>query len=348
MIARVIVAVVVFCIGGLATSSVSCAAESAGFDKHAAPNHGGANVGNASSKNIFGLAARAASEMTGPAPQAANPFLTPQSATRLPSLPPTSEGAPPLETKPVNPFAPMKDENLTNAGEEEGADKSDHGPTSPADFPARDPSPGIGVVGKEAEASASVADTIEITTTAYKSTLKKFSEFNGEKNLTNLTALFDAAPGDNLKQIPAISLSDGKSSLKIFISESPELTQHTSSFVLKGAKFVSLNRENGTTLALEVLPESGVYDASLVILYKDKGVEFPLTVAPPIKPACANNGEIGDADFIAYLKAVANENNSCFDLNNDGIRNYIDDYIFVANYLVGQKMIRDKSDAEPR
>jgi len=62
--------------------------------------------------------------------------------------------------------------------------------------------------------------------------------------------------------------------------------------------------------------------------------EIPLTVSPQADVDLDKSGSVTEADFQLFLKTRGTDDAPKFDLNGDGKRDYQDDYIFTANYLV--------------
>ena len=176
---------------------------------------------------------------------------------------------------------------------------------------------------------------VEKKITIHKSILERFRDFQGEKSPEALKALFTAATMPGIRQEPAIVLADGKTRLKVFI-DLPAAGNEAPSFALEGAKLVSMKME-GAEWVVEVQPEPGVYSAAIKVLHGASRTEIPLTVAPRVSAVSSGKDAMADeAGFALFLKERGSDKAPKFDLNGDGVRNYIDDYIFTANYLVLQ------------
>ena len=65
----------------------------------------------------------------------------------------------------------------------------------------------------------------------------------------------------------------------------------------------------------------------LLILTDSDAIDYPLTLAPPVKDITAL-----EADFAAFLKDSGAKPPK-HDLNGDGVHDYLDNYIYTANYL---------------
>ena len=144
-------------------------------------------------------------------------------------------------------------------------------------------------------------------------------------------SLFTAGSTPGIRQEPAVTLSDGTAIVKVYVNAS--VTGNvTPNFALNGAKMISLKNE-GTDWVLSALPDKGVYEASVTVMYGDSLMEIPLTVAPRVTIDSGSKGATDEALFVRFLAERSRGNAPLFDLNGDGVRNYIDDYIFTANYL---------------
>jgi hypothetical protein len=64
--------------------------------------------------------------------------------------------------------------------------------------------------------------------------------------------------------------------------------------------------------------------------------EFPLTVAPKVQVDLIKPGTVSEADFALFLKERGTAAAPKSDRNADGRRDYLDEYIFTANYLAQQ------------
>lgn len=171
--------------------------------------------------------------------------------------------------------------------------------------------------------------------TVHKSVLERFREFQGEKTPKALMALFTTTTMPGISQEPAVALSDGKTNVKVFIDLSAAGKENPH-FTLRGAQLVSIKLMKNSTWVVEVLPEPGVYNASITVLHSQFTTEIPLAIAPGVAISTGKTGTTDEAGFAFFLKERGSEKAPRFDLNGDGVRNYIDDYIFTANYLVQQ------------
>jgi hypothetical protein len=166
---------------------------------------------------------------------------------------------------------------------------------------------------------------------ARKSVLEQFREFQGEKTPKTLVALFARAL-EGSRQQPLVALSDGKSSVKASVEVSAGKTSPR--FALKGAKLVSLKKSGASTWVVEAVPAKGVFEATITVLQDGATREIPLTVAPPLPAGFKIAGDkLTEADFERFLNGRGTDKAAGFDLNGDGKKDYVDDYIFTANFL---------------
>jgi hypothetical protein len=156
------------------------------------------------------------------------------------------------------------------------------------------------------------------------SVLDRFREFKGERTPANLSSLFKAVGERPLLQIPAIAIADGTSTVTLVIAM--ETGDRPPVFAFKAARYVSVSRSDEGEWEVEVRPEAGVVDAGITMLYHGLSQEFPLIVAPAVRLPAAPGRAASEAAFRNFLAAGA-------DLNGDGRMDYLDDYIFTANYL---------------
>ena len=165
-----------------------------------------------------------------------------------------------------------------------------------------------------------------------QSVLDSFRLFEGERTVESLTALFQSSGGASARQSPAIAIADGTRTVTVTISKL--VGDSAPKFSFDAARFVALARAGEGELALEVRPDQGVSQASVIILNNGGRQELPLTVAPPADIDLDRSGGITEADFQLFLSERGTPAEPRFDLNGDGRRDYLDDYIFTANYLV--------------
>ncbi len=188
------------------------------------------------------------------------------------------------------------------------------------------------------EKSTPPEKVVEQKQISYASVLERFKKFDGERTPAAMMAMFDKPVAKDVRQEPAIAVSDGIASVTIHAtlpkgSSSPTLN-------LAGVEMVAFERDDETgELILEVIPKKNGIKASVTILTDQVVISFPLTVVPPVADVMT------EAVFAAILKDSGTKKPK-FDLNGDGVHDYLDDFIYTGNYLVrkvaGGKKEKDK------
>jgi hypothetical protein len=191
--------------------------------------------------------------------------------------------------------------------------------------------PGTESVSKPEEKAESREISSDSDLSGYKSVLQRFSEFRGKKTEKTLTKLFDSVDAQGIRQDPPVVLSDGKSKVKLFIVDQPGRKTAPNFAVTKG-NFVSLNKD-GNIWVFEIVPDRKTYETALTIISDGNRYEIPLTVAPPVDLGGYLGGNAKQSGFERFLlDRVAGKDRRC-DLNGDGNMDYVDDYIFTANFI---------------
>ncbi|MCM2356889.1 MAG: cohesin domain-containing protein [Geobacteraceae bacterium] len=181
-----------------------------------------------------------------------------------------------------------------------------------------------GLASAEKSAAAEAATRAEAATDDKSpEVLERFRNYRGERSLQAFAALFKTTANSSITQEPRIVLSDGSAKATLLIKG-----HSTLKYSLQKAKRSSLKKTADNSWQLEVVPDKGTHTAAIMIRQGSSTVTFPLTVAPPAK--------VTDKDFPAYLSERA-KGSTRFDLNKDGVTNYIDDYIFTANCLAARQ-----------
>ncbi|NVN92257.1 MAG: hypothetical protein HXX11_16870 [Desulfuromonadales bacterium] len=160
-----------------------------------------------------------------------------------------------------------------------------------------------------------------------RSVLEHFSTYSGPRTPAALTELFSKPVAANIRQEPEVVLSDGATAVRFFVRVgSPDIK--VPNLALIGAKLLSYERTADDEWLIEALPEVGALKASLIMKTGAASREIPISVAPPL-PAETDLSEEGFNTFLGGSSSLK----PLQDLNEDGRRDYVDDYIFTANYL---------------
>lgn len=165
----------------------------------------------------------------------------------------------------------------------------------------------------------------------FKGVAEHFKAYRGDKSLPIMTALFRKEISKFISQKPPVALSDGKSRITIII-DIPTGSTTSPNFALDNATILSVKKEGGKNLRwiIEAIPEVNTWKATLSIIAGENSYEYPLTVAPRLGKAIKTDQD----GWNAFLKKDSSQKNM-YDLNNDGVSDYIDEFIFVANHLAG-------------
>ena len=177
----------------------------------------------------------------------------------------------------------------------------------------------------------------------HRGVLERFREYKGERSPKALMALFDEHVAAFASQHPPICLSDGNMTLKVLV-ELPESGNHAPNFALRGASLKSLKRQGDNRWMIEAAPEPGRVEATLTIVNGEKVVDYSFTISPRVDVNVDRKGAADEVDFSLFLSKVGTDSSPAYDLNGDGRRDYVDDYIYTANYLlaVGGNRARKK------
>ena len=167
-----------------------------------------------------------------------------------------------------------------------------------------------------------------------RSVLELFRDYKGARTPKTLIALFSQEPMIGFRQDPLVSLSDGKSTVTVRFISLPE-QKATTEVDLTNAKLRSVKKDPdaSNTWIVTFLPEANVDSVSLSIPQGDLLLVYPVVVAPKVKADLDRSKTVTKADFTLFLKDRGTPKSPHYDLNNDGVRDYKDEYIFTANYL---------------
>jgi hypothetical protein len=170
----------------------------------------------------------------------------------------------------------------------------------------------------------------------YPSVSDKIRTSPEKLTMEKLLALFELPKGLPYIQTPGVVLSDGKASVLLTVRLGAD-GKETPSFALKHAKLLSLQQGEGGEWLIEALPALNTNEAAVMVSLDASNILIPLTVAQPL-----NSKSLGDLKMLSektfhlFLKERGSKDAPRYDLNNDGKRDYLDDYIFAANFLAGR------------
>ena len=170
----------------------------------------------------------------------------------------------------------------------------------------------------------------------YKGILDKFKEYAGKKNLAKMVALFKKENAHVIEQEPTVLLSNGRNKATLKVNLSAKFNS-SPSFAVMGGKLVSFrhDKQNKDSWTVVVCPDAGAIRTYLIIIAGAEEFEFPVTVAPVIKTSLT----LDERGWSVFTKEIRAKAHPLHDFNNDGVRDFIDEYIFVANY-VSKKQVK--------
>lgn len=188
------------------------------------------------------------------------------------------------------------------------------------------------------ESTSAVSDGAAIE----NSVLERFRTYNGQRNLDELVKLFTPSATAIVRQQPLVAISDGRATIviaaKISTSEDRAIN-----FSLEKATLVSVRKLKTDEWEIKAIPEKNVFDMALLVKTDSGVVRYPLTVSPPLPVEIVPSEQF----FINWLNLKDSEPGATsLDLNQDGRHDYIDDYIYTANYM--SKLITSGDSREAR
>jgi hypothetical protein len=193
-----------------------------------------------------------------------------------------------------------------------------------------------------AEKAAGVRSTAALK--SIQSVLEQFRTYKDVRTIARLSTLFDrkllSAAGIN--QTPEIVVTDGNTLVTISIELANKVD--TPSFSLKGANMKSIRQLSDTKWELDALPQVDKTDVRLSIILGGERTEVTLVAVPAITQAGAALLALPDAALDELLTKPLTDNKPLYDVNADGIQDYLDDYILVAHWLLKQKSGVNKDD----
>lgn len=164
------------------------------------------------------------------------------------------------------------------------------------------------------------------------SVLERFGSYTGERTPEALAGLFSGLSAGDVRQLPQIALSDGRT-VVVIAARLPAADGTAIGFSIEGGAQLGVKKLKVNEWEIRAMPDKGTSTMALMVMKEGKATRYPLAVAPPL-PTETDLSEMG---FINYLRA-RNETAGTVqsDLNRDGKKDYLDDYIFTANYLIKQ------------
>lgn len=174
---------------------------------------------------------------------------------------------------------------------------------------------------------------VEKKSIVFPSVAERIKAFQDRPTMEKLVAAFVLAKDLPYLQSPRIVLTDGKTSVSVTVSLGDD-GKETPTFALDHGKLLSLKQNEEGEWLVEVLPSQNANDAALTVSLGESVARIPLTVAQPLTAKQLGDLKpISEKSFGQFLKERGTKDLPRYDLNGDGKRDYLDDYIFAANYL---------------
>jgi len=187
------------------------------------------------------------------------------------------------------------------------------------------------------EKTVTPVKVVEPKIISYGSVLERFRKYKGDRTPTAMMALFEKPVAPELRQDPAISVSDGSTSVRIY-ANLPKGAGTSPNFRLSGVELISVAHDGQSgELVLEVIAKKNGTQASVTILTEEATWTVPLTIVPPTAKVSSQ-----EAAFADFLKDMGSKKPR-FDLNNDGVHDFQDDYIYTGQYLIKKAAPGNKS-----
>ncbi|OGU14428.1 MAG: hypothetical protein A2076_16845 [Geobacteraceae bacterium GWC2_53_11] len=164
----------------------------------------------------------------------------------------------------------------------------------------------------------------------YKGIAERFKHYSGSKTLAAMIKLFDKKIAQTVHQEPSVLLSDGKNKATLTVDIPTRITS-SPNFAVNDGTLVSYKQVKQVKgrWTVVVLPKPGSNNVSVTIITGVDEFEYPLTVVQPIKTSLT----LDEKGWSTFSKAAAPQH----DFNSDGVRDYLDEYIFIGNYLTNKK-----------
>lgn len=166
--------------------------------------------------------------------------------------------------------------------------------------------------------------------------LDRLRQAQGDGSLVARLNIIRSSGSNQVRQEPAIAWSDANTPVQLAFlahagSDAPNLA-------LTNLRLRRLYRASDGRWVLDAQVHENVWEARVFVMGQGKTLSVPVVVAPRVAIDFNDDGRIDEADYRLLLDALKNDD-PAFDLNADGATDYIDEYIFLANYL----LIKDPS-----
>lgn len=176
--------------------------------------------------------------------------------------------------------------------------------------------------------------------------LERFRTYRGEISAAALKPLFAATGGDWITQDPAIALADGSAPVTLTM-DLGSIGMEAPSFAFRGMEMTELKPLGGSSWQITGVPAAGKVKVSLSVNLESAEVDVPLTVVPPL-PKEWEGASLTESALNRFLVERGVDRAPKGDLNGDGKRDYLDDYIMVGHFLRRSVSLQKPKGAVPQ
>lgn len=291
--------------------------------------------------NLDGKAIPVAVQIVNPSDQpavAAVPAPAAQSSSAGSSgaapAPVQAPGAPPVLVVPGTVIA--REPGTPEAGKDPN-DVAGKGKKETPDMQAPEQKPVTAKTPESHETSTALKGIPGKTVYTQKSVLERFRDHRGELTPKKLMSLFEQDGMIGFRQEPPIAFMADKAKVKVIFIAAGD-NKVPSDIAVSGARLLSVKRDpdytNTWIAELELL--KGELTASVTIMQDKLIMLYPLTIALKADISLGRT-PVTEDDFKLFLRERGTRKAPKYDLNGDGKRDHVDDFLFTANYLVLQQ-----------
>jgi hypothetical protein len=136
-----------------------------------------------------------------------------------------------------------------------------------------------------------------------ESVLERFRAYSGEKNKAALGRLFQQTD-PSFSQAPPLLLADGTSKASVtirFFGRGDQLPI----FSVAGGHCTAAHPAGSNAWTLEIVPNSGSLSTSVTVLAGGNMIEYPLTVAPPMRLFNRNKAVSSTVEYVVIANELA-------------------------------------------
>lgn len=194
----------------------------------------------------------------------------------------------------------------------------------PPPMPSRTPTPSAPrpspTTGQPAPAAAELKP--------FAGPLQRLAAMTAPRDLATLLDQVRRPVANEIEQQPGIAVADGETPLRLVLRTFSGDTRPN--LVLTNLSMRRLFRGPDGRWILEATPHQDAWDASVFLMIQGRTLNVPVVIAPLRDIDFDGNGRVDEGDFQMFRQGGLVPR---FDLNGDGVRDAVDEFIFLANYL---------------